>query len=75
MPCDFHELTHIINYDHLWNGYAKYLAADQSAAPRDLPFATKIIRFGKSFHDELLQDIAERFAHAKPRRELAAIGS
>jgi len=73
---DFHGLTHIINYDHLWDGYAKYLAAVQIAAPRDLSLRDKDRwLWGKSFHDELLHDIAEGFAHAKPGRELDATGS
>jgi len=76
MLCDFHGLAHIINYDHLWDGYAKYLVAVQRAAPRELSLREKDRwLWGKSFHDELLQDIAEGFADAKPAREIDAIVS
>jgi hypothetical protein len=73
---DFQRLSHIINYDRLWDEYAKYLAAVERAAPRGLSLGEKDRWiWGKSFHDELLQDIAVGFAHAKPEREIDAIES
>ena len=73
---DFHGLTRIINYDRLWDGYARYLAAVQHAAPGDLSLRDKDRwLWGKSFPDELLQDIADGFAHAKPDPEFDAIES
>jgi hypothetical protein len=73
---DFHGLTHIISYDRLWDGYKKYLAAVQRAAPGKLPQRERDRwLWDKSFHDELLQDIADGFVHPKPEREIDEIES
>jgi len=73
---EFHGLTHIINYDRLWDGYTKYLAAVQRAAPAELSLRDKDRwLWGQSFYNELLRDVADQFVHAKPEREPDAIES
>jgi hypothetical protein len=68
---DFHRLKHTINYERLWSGYLKYVAAVQRVAPEGLSLRDKDRwLWGRSFYIELLQDIADGFAHARPEREI-----
>jgi hypothetical protein len=59
---DFHNLTNIANIDNLWDRYQKFKAKVEEVAPRDLNLRNKDrYLWGKSFHDQLITDIQQRF--------------
>jgi len=64
---DFHSLTNRIQFQSIWEGYERYVAAVREKAPAELSLRDKDRwLWGRSFQIELLQDIADEFARTKP---------
>ena len=58
----FHNLPNKTNFDSLWNGYEKFIAAVNEAGPSEYSLRDKDRwSWGKSFSQQLEQDIAEKF--------------
>jgi len=63
---DFHWVANISRYDRLWDAYEKYVATVKRAAPDGLPLRDKDRwLWGKSFAEELRQDVATVFTRTK----------
>ena len=59
---DFHKLQNKTNFDSLWNGYKSFVAAVNNAGPSEYSLRDKDRwLWGKSFSQQLEQDIAENF--------------
>lgn len=64
---DFDWVGNRTNFDNLWDGYSKYVEAVKHAAPIGLTLRDKDRwLWGRSFYDELLKDIGEKFARTIP---------
>jgi hypothetical protein len=64
---DFQLVQNRTHYDDLWDGYSKYVAAVKSAGPAALSLRDKDRwLWGKSFHEQLQQDIEQKFSRTKP---------
>jgi hypothetical protein len=58
----FHNLPNKTNFDSLWNGYEKFIAAVNEAGPSEYSLRDKDRwSWGKSFSQQLEQDIDEKF--------------
>ena len=58
----FHNLPNKTNFDSLWNGYEKFIAAVKEATPSEYSLRDKDRwLWGKSFSQQLEKDIAEKF--------------
>ena len=65
---DFHRVANRTNYENIWTGYTQYIAAVREKAPAEFSLRDKDRWFwGRSFHDELQQDIREKFARTMAR--------
>lgn len=63
---DFKWVVNRTRYDDLWDGYARYSAAVKQAAPAELSLRDKDRwLWGKSFFEELQEDIATKFSRTR----------
>jgi hypothetical protein len=59
---DFDKLQNKTNFDSLWNGYEKFIAAVKEAKPSEYSLRDKDrCLWGKSFYGQLKNDIDEKF--------------
>lgn len=58
----FNNLKNITNFENLWKGYEDFRQKVKESAPKDLPLRDKDrYLWGKSFHDQLENDVKEVF--------------
>lgn len=58
----FHHLVDETNFEKLWDGYLKFTEAVRGVVPEEMSLRDKDrYLFGKSFHDQLKQDICRCF--------------
>ena len=59
---DFHRLKNKTNFDILWQGYEAFKQQVETSAPEGLPLRDKDrYLWGKSLHDQLVDDVERRF--------------
>ncbi len=62
----FHSLKNRSNYESIWTGYTQFAAAVREKGPAELSLRDKDRwLWGKSFHEELREDIATNFSRTR----------